>query len=98
MLCLVYKRRPSPYLFSVVQVERDNRHRHFFSKTKCAAKFGLSSGLRNVYRLADHHASMQNEHQDHGVEFKDGTFCDKTKRDVLVCPALRDPVGHKGSD
>ena len=98
MLCLAYKRRPSRYLFSVVQVERDNRLRHFFSKSKCAAKFGLSSWLRNVYRLADHHASMQNEHQNHGVEFEDGTFCDKTKRDVLVCPALRDPVGHKGSD
>ena len=98
MLCLAYKRRPSRYLFSVVQVERDNRLGHFFSNSECAAKFGLSSWLRNVYRLADHHTSMQNEHQDHGVEFEDGPFCDKTKRDVLVCPALRDPVGHKGSD
>lgn len=95
---LAYKRRPSRYLFSVVQVERDNRPRHSFSNSKCVAKFGLNSWLRNVYRLADHHAPMQNEHQDHRVEFEDRTFCDKTKRDVLVRPALRDPVGHKGSD
>ena len=41
---------------------------------------------------------MQNKHQDHRVEFKNGTFCEETKRDVFVRPALRDPVGHDGSD
>ena len=98
MLCLAYKRNPSRYLFSVVRVERDNRLGHFFSNSKCAAKCGLSSWLRNVYRLADHHTSMQNEHQDNGVEFEDGTLCDKSKRNVLVRPALRDPVGHNRGD
>jgi hypothetical protein len=78
MLCLAYKQRPSRYLFSVVQVERDNRLRHFFPNSKCVAKFGLSSWFRDVYRLADHHTTMQNEHQDHRMELENGTFCEES--------------------
>jgi hypothetical protein len=41
---------------------------------------------------------VQNKQQNNGVEFEDSTLREKTKRDVLVSPALRDPVGHESSD
>lgn len=41
---------------------------------------------------------MQNKHQNDGVELEDSTFCEQAQRDVLMGPALRDPVGHECGD
>lgn len=41
---------------------------------------------------------MQNKHQNDRVELKNGAFREETKRNVLVGPALGNPVGHERSD
>ena len=58
----------------------------------------FSSWLGNVYSLADHEASMQNKHQNDGVELENGVFREETKRNVFVGPALGNPVCHESSD
>lgn len=41
---------------------------------------------------------MQSEHEHNRVEFEDRTLCNEAKRDVLMGPALGDPVGHERDD
>lgn len=48
-----------------------------------------------MYSFANHQTTVQDEHQDHRVEFKNGAFCKKTQGNVLVSPALRYPVRHE---
>jgi hypothetical protein len=51
--------------------------------------------LRNVYRLADHHAAVQDKHQSDRMELEDRTLSNQTERNVLVSPAFGNPVRHK---
>lgn len=57
-----------------------------------------SSRLRDVNRLADHQTAMKREHEHNRVELKDGTLRNEAEGNVLVGPALGNPVGHEGDD
>lgn len=41
---------------------------------------------------------MQDEHQNDRMELENGALSNNTEGDVLVSPALGDPVGHNGRD
>lgn len=51
-----------------------------------------------MYRLADHQTSVQDEEQDNGMELENSTLSKNAKGNVLMSPALGDPVGHKGGN
>lgn len=51
-----------------------------------------------MYRLADHQTSVQDEQQDNRVELENGILANDTKGNVLVSPALGNPVSHKGGN
>lgn len=51
-----------------------------------------------MYRLADHQTSVQDEEKNNGVELEDSTLASDAKGNVLMCPALGHPVGHKGGN
>lgn len=41
---------------------------------------------------------MQDEHQNNWVELKDGALGENTEGNILVSPALGNPIGHNGRD
>lgn len=56
------------------------------------------SRLGDVEGLADHEASVGHEDESGGVELEYRTFGNDTERNLIVDPALADPVGDQGDD
>lgn len=84
---------------SLIQV-KENRPRQLSQENFAHLEFCLRSNLRlgDVYRLADHQTSMQDEEKNNGVELEDSTPANDAKGNVLMSPALGHPISHKGGN
>lgn len=84
---------------SLIQA-KENRPRQLSEEKSRPPKVLLRPNLRlgNVYRLADHQASVQDEEKNNGVELEDSTLTNDAKGNVLMSPALGHPVSHKGGN
>ena len=67
-----------------------------YSFTPCIPSH--KSRFGDVEGLADHEASVGHEDESGGVELEYRTFGNDTERNLIVDPALADPVGNDGDN